>query len=70
MGNLCQVYDFKFLVVADLLALVFALQLLPTVVQVSTQYILETAVLQLGHNLADLPALSQPAVNLGRDLRR
>lgn len=50
--------------------LVLALQLLPAIVQIPAQDVLETAVLELRHDLADLPALPQPRVDFSGDLRR
>lgn len=50
--------------------LILALQLLSAVVQIPAQHVLEAAILQLGHDLADLPALAQPAVDLGSNLGR
>lgn len=48
-------------------ALVLALQLLSAVIKIPAQDILEAAVLKLRHDLTDLPALPQPAVDLRGD---
>lgn len=53
-----------------LAALVLAFQLLAAIIQVATEDVLEAAIFEFRHDLADLPALPKPPVDLGRDGRR
>lgn len=50
--------------------LVVSLQLLPTIVHVSAQHVLKAPILQLLHDLADLPARPQEPIDLARDRGR